>query len=109
MAEHIYQGSCPDQVQPAARDPACPACAALDQAADALRVAFCPGCGEPLPVDNDGCCRACGYEDPDMGRILTIAEIIEQPSYPAKGAARYNDVCPAFIAAVVAAARAQQA
>ena len=38
--------------------------------------------------------------------LLTIAEILERPSYPARGALRLNDVSPAFLKAVVAAAQA---
>lgn len=40
MADHIYQGLCPDdQTGPGSRDPDCPACRALDSddAADARR------------------------------------------------------------------------
>ncbi len=33
MPEHIYQGSCPDATtSPGSRDPACPACQAMDEA-----------------------------------------------------------------------------
>lgn len=38
--------------------------------------------------------------------MLTLAELLERPSYPTLGAMRLNDVCPAFIKAVVAAAQA---
>lgn len=68
-----------------------------------LGAVFCPGCGEGVPLKNVGCPH-CGYENNDDGRLLTIAEILNRPSYPAAGALRLNDVCPAFLRAVVAAA-----
>jgi hypothetical protein len=43
-----------------------------------------------------------GYE---QRHILSVAEIMRQPSYPAPDAVIYNSVSPAFIAAVVAAAQ----
>lgn len=70
-----------------------------------LNIVICPGCGSELSVDNHGC-PDCGYENNEDGRLLTIAEMLERPSYPAPGAMRLNDVCPAFIKAVVAAAQA---
>lgn len=70
-----------------------------------LDVVYCPGCAERLEAENSGCPH-CGYEDPEHGRILSISEIMRLPSYPTPGAIKYQDVCPAFIAAVVAASRA---
>jgi len=70
-----------------------------------LNIVICPGCGSELPVVNRGCSE-CGYENNEDGRLLTIAEILEKPSYPEGGAMRLNDVCPSFIKAVVAAAQA---
>lgn len=70
-----------------------------------LNIVICPGCGSPLSMDNRGC-PDCGYENNDDGRLLTIAEILERPSYPASGAMRLNDVSPAFLKAVIAAAQA---
>lgn len=69
-----------------------------------LNIVICPGCGSLVPLDNTGC-AACGYENNDDGRLLTIAEILARPSYPAPGAIRLNDVCPAFLKAVVSAAQ----
>mgnify|MGYP001301432869 CR=1 FL=1 len=69
-----------------------------------LNIVICPGCGSELPADNRGCTE-CGYENNEDGRLLSIAEMLERPSYPAPGAMRLNDVCPAFIKAVVTAAR----
>lgn len=68
-----------------------------------LNIVICPGCGSRLPLDNRGC-PDCGYENNDDGRLLTIAEILERPSYPAAGSMRLNDVSPAFLKAVIAAA-----
>lgn len=68
-----------------------------------LDIVICPGCGSELPVRNRGC-DDCGYEDSEVGRIQTLSEILQQPSYPARGAARFNDVSPAFLAALVKAA-----
>ena len=70
-----------------------------------LKIVICPGCGSHLAQDNRGC-PDCGYENNEDGRLLTIAEILERPSYPARGALRLNDVSPAFLKAVVAAAQA---
>jgi len=70
-----------------------------------LNIVICPGCGSLLPLDNRGC-PDCGYENNDDGRLLTIAEIIDRPSYPAAGAMRLNDVSPAFLKAVIAATQA---
>lgn len=67
-----------------------------------LSIVICPGCGSRLPLDNRGC-PDCGYENNDDGRLLTIAEILERPSYPAAGAMRLNDVSPAFLKEVIAA------
>lgn len=69
-----------------------------------LNMVICPGCGSQLLQDNKGC-PDCGYENGDDGRLLTIAEILERPSYPAPDAMRLNDVSPEFLKAVVAAAR----
>ena len=69
-----------------------------------LKIVICPGCGSELSVDNRGCPN-CGYENNEDGRLLTLAEMLERPSYPAPGAMRLNDVCPAFLKAVVAAAQ----
>ena len=71
-----------------------------------LDIVICPSCGGEVPVDNRGC-PDCGYENNDDGRLLTIAEILERPSYPAPGAMRLNAVCPAFIKAIVVAAHAE--
>jgi len=68
-----------------------------------LKSAICPGCAQVLPVDNKGC-SACGYEDNTAGRILTLEEIIKLPA--GNRAHTFNDVSPAFIAAVVAASQA---
>lgn len=70
-----------------------------------LNVVICPGCGSQVPLSNNGC-PDCGYENNEEGRLLTITEILERPSYPAPGAIRLNDVCPAFLKAVVSAAQA---
>ena len=70
-----------------------------------LNIVICPGCGSKLSVDNHGC-PDCGYENNEDDRLLTLAEMLERPSYPARGALRLNDVSPAFIKAVVAAAQA---
>lgn len=68
-----------------------------------LNIVICPGCSSQVPLENRGCPN-CGYENNDDGRLLTISEILERPSYPAPGAMRLNDVSPAFLKAVVAAA-----
>lgn len=65
---------------------------------------ICPGCAERLPKRNRGC-RHCGYEDNDRGKILPLRELMQLPAFPAIGAARFHDVSPAFIAAVVKAAK----
>jgi len=70
-----------------------------------LNIVICPGCGSELLADNQGCTE-CGYENNEDGRLLSIAEMLERPSYPAPGAMRLNDVSPAFVKAVVAAAQA---
>ena len=70
-----------------------------------LNIVVCPGCGSVVPADNHGC-NDCGYENNVDGRLLSIAEILGRPSYPAPGAMRLNDVCPEFIKAVISAAQA---
>lgn len=70
-----------------------------------LNIVICPGCGTQLPQDNRGC-PDCGYENNEDGRLLSIAEILARPSYPASNALRLNDVSPAFLQAIVAAAQA---
>lgn len=70
-----------------------------------LNIVICPGCGSQVPEDSRGC-PDCGYENNDDGRLLTIAEILGRPSYPAQGAMRLNDVSPAFLSRVVDTARA---
>lgn len=70
-----------------------------------MNLVICPGCGSLLTVDNRGC-PDCGYENNDDGRLLSIAEILERPSYPASGALRLNDVSPAFLKAMLATSRA---
>ncbi|CAM5532514.1 hypothetical protein TMEC54S_00285 [Thauera mechernichensis] len=70
-----------------------------------LNIVICPGCGSEISVVNHGCPK-CGYENNEDGRLLTLAEMLERPSYPDPGAMRLNDVCPAFIKAVVAATQA---
>lgn len=67
-----------------------------------LNIVICPGCGSELPVDNCGC-PDCNYENNDDGRLLTIAEMLDRPSYPAPGAIRLNDVSPAFLKALITA------
>lgn len=69
-----------------------------------LNIVVCPGCGSSVTVENRGC-PECGYENNADGRLLTIAEILERPSYPSRDAMKFNDVCPAFIRAIVAAAQ----
>lgn len=69
-----------------------------------LNIVICPGCGSHLPLENNGC-PDCGYENPEEGRLLTIAEILERPSYPANGALSLADVSPAFLREVIKAAR----
>lgn len=70
-----------------------------------LNIVICPGCGSHLPKDNKGC-TDCGYENNEDGRLLTVAEILERPSFPAPSAMRLNDVSPAFLKAVITAALA---
>lgn len=68
-----------------------------------LKSVVCPGCAKVLPIDNLGCTN-CGYEDNTAGRILTLEEIMSlQVDSQAHS---FNDVSPAFIAAIVNAARA---
>lgn len=69
-----------------------------------LNIVICPGCGSQLAQDNRGC-PDCGYENNDDGRLLTVAEILERPSYPASGATRLNDVSPVFLKAVTTVVR----
>lgn len=57
-----------------------------------------------MATETNGCSE-CGYAYDGQGRIPTISEMMRLPSYPAAGAARFQDVSPAFIAAVVQAAR----
>lgn len=70
-----------------------------------LNIVICPGCGSQVPLENQGC-PDCGYENNEDGRLLTIAEILERPSYPERGALKLSDVSPAFIQAIVTAAQA---
>lgn len=69
-----------------------------------LTSVVCPGCAEKLPKRNRGCTH-CGYEDPDRGKILPIGELAKLTSFPEKGGARFNDVSPKFIAAVIEASQ----
>lgn len=71
-----------------------------------LDIVICPGCGERLPKRNRGC-KHCGYELDYHGsaRLLTIAELIEQPGWPDTGAMRLNDVSPVFIRKIIEAAQ----
>lgn len=75
---------------------------------DALDIVICPGCGENVPHDNDGCPH-CGYENGfgfDISPLMTLRELIAAPSYPEQGALVLNDVCPAFLRRVVEVAAA---
>ena len=65
-----------------------------------LDVVLCPGCCKRLPKRNNGVCRHCDYSTSE-GHILSLAEILAKPSFPAEGALRLGDVCPAFIQAVL--------
>ncbi len=67
-----------------------------------LKSVVCPGCAEMLPKRNRGCTE-CGYEDPERGKILPIGELAKLTSFPEKGAARFQDVSPRFLAAVIEA------
>ncbi|OEO24516.1 hypothetical protein AX279_17770 [Pseudomonas sp. J237] len=69
-----------------------------------LQSVICPACAEELARDNRGCIH-CGYQDHVAGRILSLQEMAELPSYPAPNAASFDDVSPGFIAAVITAAR----
>lgn len=71
-----------------------------------LQSAVCPGCAQVLPIDNTGC-TACGYEDNTAGRIMTLSEIISLPA--GDQVQTFNDVTPAFLAAVVQAAQGEKA
>lgn len=66
-----------------------------------LSIVLCPGCGKRVARKNRGCPH-CGYENGHDGRLLSIAEIIDRPNEPS---AELNNVCPAFIRAIVDAAR----
>ncbi|HJH19147.1 hypothetical protein [Pseudomonas lactis] len=66
-----------------------------------LKTVICPGCAQILNLENTGC-PECGYEDNTAGRILSLQEIISLPAD--SDAQKFNDVSPAFIAAVVQAA-----
>ncbi|NVZ11750.1 zinc ribbon domain-containing protein [Allochromatium humboldtianum] len=70
-----------------------------------LKIVICPGCGSEIPLDNRGC-PDCGYTNSRAadGRLPTLAFLLEQPSYPEPGAMRLDDVCPAFLRALVLAA-----
>lgn len=67
-----------------------------------LKSAVCPGCAQVVPIDNHGC-TSCGYEDNVAGRILSLGEIMALPTHGAVHT--FNDVTPAFVAAVVRAAQ----
>jgi len=67
-----------------------------------LKSAICPGCAHVLQANNTGCAE-CGYKDSVSGRILTLEEIIDLPAGDL--AHTFDEVSPAFIAAVVRAAR----
>ena len=69
----------------------------------AMDIVICPGCGEEVPHENYGC-QSCGYENNDDGRLLTLAEMLEKPSYPQPGALRLNGVCSEFLRRIVAEA-----
>lgn len=69
-----------------------------------MNVVICPGCGEEVPRDNCGCPH-CGYENNEDGRLLTLDEMLEKPSYPQPGAMRLNDVCSQFLRRLVSEAR----
>ncbi len=68
----------------------------------ALNLTICPGCGEHVENGAAGCPH-CGYENPDDGRLLSVAEIVGAKSYPEIGAVRLNDVSPAFLRGVIKA------
>ncbi|MBA6068095.1 hypothetical protein [Pseudomonas mosselii] len=68
-----------------------------------LKSVVCPGCAHVLPIDNQGCTN-CGYEDNTAGRILSLEEIMTLQEDDQVHT--FNDVSPAFIAAVVNATRA---
>ncbi len=73
-----------------------------------LTSVVCPGCAEQLAKSNRGCPH-CGYEDGERGKILPIGQLAQLASFPQVGAARFNDVSPNFIAAVIEAARNESA
>ena len=73
-----------------------------------LSSVVCPGCAERLPKHNRGCSH-CGYEDGERGKILPIGELAKLTSFPESGAARFHEVSPKFIAAVIEAARNEEA
>jgi len=64
-----------------------------------LNLVICPGCAESLPIDNEGCPH-CKYEEPDTGRIPTLAEIIDVATN-AGNTTMFNDVSGAFVARIV--------
>lgn len=68
-----------------------------------LNIVHCPSCASRLPRRNKGC-PYCGFTSPSR-RILTLREILDSPSYPAKDALELNNVGPAFLHALIAAAR----
>lgn len=74
-----------------------------EEIASRLDVTICPGCGSILEAKAPAC-PDCGYENNVEGYMLTLREIVEGSSYPAKGAITLNEVSPAFIRAVVKAA-----
>lgn len=65
---------------------------------------ICPGCAEELPKRNQGCSH-CGYEDNDRGRLLSLRELAQLPSFPDQAGAQFNGVSPRFIATAIAAAQ----
>lgn len=61
---------------------------------------ICPSCGDDVQAQNNGCPH-CGYQYtwPDgTGRILSVAEVLAAPSYPANGNLELNQVSPRFLA-----------
>lgn len=57
---------------------------------------ICPGCGEDLTANNQGCPHCC-YEGPDGGHIASIGTYMASPSYPAKDALIINQVSPRYL------------